>query len=131
MKSTLIYKLLIAALAILLVLGAAYAGKTIHETQLQVDRFRTDEEKVKSQLDDLKLKLDKNQEFLQRLQTDPAFLEHVARERLNYAKPDELVFRFDVDPLTSAPATNLDNAHAPANAPALGTGTKSAGPKHN
>ena len=123
MKSTLIYKLLITVLAIVLVLGGAYAGKTIHETQLQVDRFRTDEEKVKSQLDALKLKLDKNEEFLQKLETDPVFLEHFAREKLvNYAKPDEFIYRFDPDPLTSAPANNLDNTQTPHSGSALGTG---------
>jgi cell division protein FtsB len=122
MKSALFYKFLVVVLAILLVLGGVYAGKTIHETQLEVDHFRNDEEKVKGQLDDLKVKLDKNQEFLQRLETDPSFLEYVARERLNYAKPDEFVYRFDPDPLTSAPIGNLDSAHPAATAP---------GPHHN
>ncbi len=132
MKSTLFYKFLAAVLAILLVLGGIYAGKTIHETQLEVEHFRNEEDTVKSQVDDLTSKLNKNQEFLQRLESDPSFLELVAREHLNYAKPDEFVYRFDPDPLTSAPAGNLDNAHQPpAPAPSLGIGPPAASPRHN
>ena len=131
MNSSLLYKLLAGVLAILLVLGGAYAGKTIHDTQLEVDRFRNDEEKVQSQLAEVKLKLDKNQEFLQRLETDPDFADRVARQNLkNYAKPGELIYRFDVDPLTGAPTGNLDSAHPPANTPALGTGQSAATPHH-
>ena len=33
--------------------------------------------------------------ILQRLQTDPAYVEKVIRMNLHYAKPDELIFRFD------------------------------------
>jgi cell division protein FtsB len=32
---------------------------------------------------------------LERLRTDPAYVEMVIRRRLGYAKPDEFVFRFD------------------------------------
>lgn len=132
MKSTLFYKFLVVVLAIMLVLGGVYAGKTIHETQLEVDHFRNEEEKVKTQVDELKVNLDKDQEYLQRMETDPAFLEYVARERLkNYAKPDEFVYRFDPDPLTSAPAGNLDSAPPPANAHPLSTGQSAAGSRHN
>jgi cell division protein FtsB len=131
MKSSLFYKLLVGVLAILLVLGGAYAGKTIHDTQLQVDHFRNEEDKVKTQLDDVKKQLDKNQEWLQRMETDPVFLEYVARQRLDYAKPGELIYRFDVDPLTGAPAGNLDGAHPPANTPSLGTGQPSTGLRKN
>jgi cell division protein FtsB len=33
-----------------------------------------------------------------RLLEDPEFLERVARERLGYARPDELIFRFADEP---------------------------------
>ena len=32
---------------------------------------------------------------LQRLRTDPAYVERVIRRRLGYAKPDEFIFRFE------------------------------------
>ena len=40
-------------------------------------------------------RLSDQQEQLRRLQEDPAYVELVIRRRLGYAKPDELVFRFD------------------------------------
>tara|TARA_B110000305_G_scaffold225054_1_gene271203 strand:- start:13521 stop:13802 length:282 start_codon:yes stop_codon:yes gene_type:complete len=35
------------------------------------------------------------EEMLRRLREDPAYVEMVIRRRLGYAKPDELIFRFD------------------------------------
>jgi cell division protein FtsB len=32
---------------------------------------------------------------LQRLRTDPAYVEKVIRRKLGYAKPDEFIFRFE------------------------------------
>ena len=37
------------------------------------------------------------QEQLRRLREDPAYVELVIRRRLGFAKPDELVFRFDAE----------------------------------
>jgi cell division protein FtsB len=33
--------------------------------------------------------------ILERLRTDPAFVEKVIRQRLGYARPGEVIFRFD------------------------------------
>jgi cell division protein DivIC len=35
------------------------------------------------------------QTTLERLRDDPAFVERVIRERLGFARPDEVVFRFE------------------------------------
>ena len=43
-------------------------------------------------------RLAEQQRILERLKTDPAFVEKVIRERLGYARPDEWVFRFDPAP---------------------------------
>jgi len=40
-------------------------------------------------------RLEDQQEQLRRLREDPAYVELMIRRRLGYAKPDELVFRFD------------------------------------
>ncbi len=98
MKSGTFYKFLSGVLAVLLALGGAYAAKLIHDAQLQVDLFRQKQDAAQTQLDAQKLELQKAQEFLQRLQHDPGFLDYIARERLVYARPDELIYRFDVDP---------------------------------
>ncbi len=53
------------------------------------------------------------------MQQDPAFLEYVARVRLvDYAKPEELIYRWDVDALTGAtPGSGADGARPPQFAP--------------
>ena len=58
---------------------------------------------MRTQLKDLQLQLAQREEFLDRLENDPAFLDREVRQRLGYAKPDEMIYRFDVDPLTSTP----------------------------
>jgi cell division protein FtsB len=118
MKSGTFYKFLSVVLAILLALGGAYAAKIIHDAQTEVDTFRQKEDDAQAQLADQKQKLQTAQEFLQRLQNDPSYLDYIARERLGYARPDELIYRFDVDPLTGAGAQgNLDSARPPLLAP--------------
>ncbi len=41
------------------------------------------------------LAIAKKKAFLQKLSSDPEFLERVAREKLRYAKPDEWILRFE------------------------------------
>lgn len=120
MRSAAFYKFISGVLAILLALGGAYAAKIIHDAKLERDSFRTQKEAAQGELDDARGKLEKYQEVFQRLQNDPEFLDHVARARLDYARPDELIFRFNVDPLTgAAPTGNLDTARPAPNTPLL------------
>jgi cell division protein FtsB len=42
----------------------------------------------------MQLKLNEQEKILQRLRTDPDYVEMVIRRRLGYAKPDEYIFRF-------------------------------------
>lgn len=52
-------------------------------------------------------KLIESQRILERLRTDPEFVEMIIRRRLGYAKPDELIYNFEApvntDPLLSPP----------------------------
>jgi cell division protein FtsB len=131
MKSGTFYKLLSVVLAVLLALGGAYAAKMVHDAQLEVDIFRQKQDEVQAQLTEQKNQLQKTQEFLQRLQNDPGFLDYIARERLGYARPDELIYRFDVDPLTGAASVgNLDSARPPLLAPPPSTTAKPGPVRH-
>ena len=40
-------------------------------------------------------KLREQEKIIDRLRNDPAYVEKVIRRRLNYAKPDEFLFRFE------------------------------------
>jgi len=130
MKSGTFYKLFSVVLAALLALGGAYAWKVMHDARIEVRIFRDKQEEVQAQLTEQKAQLQKTQEFLQRLQNDPAFLDYIARERLGYARPDETIYRFDVDPLTgTAAAGKLDSSQLPLLASPPGATTKP-GPAH-
>ncbi len=57
-------------------------------------------------------KLIESQRILERLRTDPEFVEMIIRRRLGYAKPGELIYNFEVpattDPLfPPLPAENI------------------------
>jgi len=43
---------------------------------------------------ELEARLREQEIVLERLRSDPAYVEKVIRRRLGYAKPDEFVFRF-------------------------------------
>ena len=45
-----------------------------------------------------KARLAEQERILERLRTDPAFVEKVLRQRLGYARPGEVIFRFDPAP---------------------------------
>jgi len=48
-------------------------------------------EKVKT----AEIRLENRKEYLELIQNDPDFLEHVVRERLGYVRDNEQVFRFE------------------------------------
>lgn len=55
----------------------------------------SEEEQTSSSLMDLREEVQKNERYLQRFARHRAFRQHVLRERLGLAEPDELVFVFE------------------------------------
>ncbi len=49
----------------------------------------------KRRLADLEAKLRDQEKILNQLRTDPIYLEKVIRQKLGYAKPGEMIFRFE------------------------------------
>lgn len=47
-------------------------------------------------------------EYLQKFSKDPEFQNRIARERLNYASPDEIIIKLDPAPPATKPATTTD-----------------------
>ncbi len=87
----------------MLVLTGVLSALLILQARRELDHFSREERDLRTQLKDLQLQLAQREEFLDRLENDPAFLDREVRQRLGYAKPDEMIYRFDVDPLTSTP----------------------------
>lgn len=53
------------------------------------------EEQNRVRLEEAERELQREQVILQRLRTDPAYVEQQIRRRLGYAKPDDMIFKFD------------------------------------
>ncbi len=122
MKSAAFYKFVSGVLALLLAAGGAYAAKIIHDARLEADHFREQQTAVQAQLDTMRGQLDQFQEILQKLETDPEFLDHLVRARLNYARPDEKVFRFNVDTANGEGTSgNVDSTRPSPNTSLLST----------
>ncbi len=71
------------------------SGLFFWQTRAEYRRLREVEAISLRRLTELELRLKEQQKVLDRLRTDPAYVERVIRRRLGYAKPDEFIFRFD------------------------------------
>jgi cell division protein FtsB len=126
-KSIAFYKFLVAGLAVMLVLTGVLSALLILQARRELDHYNREESDLHSQLKDLQVQLAQREEFLDRLENDPAFLEREVRQRLGYAKPDEMIYRFDVDPLTSTPIPGYSPApDTPPKSPSSKSSSKSA-----
>jgi|GEM_PF-2303392 len=60
--------------------------------QLQVLEARQQDQQAK--VDQLSEDLEAKSEYIEKLLSDPVFLEKIVRERLGYANPEEWIYRF-------------------------------------
>jgi Septum formation initiator len=67
----------------------------LNQTRAEYARLREVEAQTRLRLQEVEMRLAEQKLVLERLRTDPAYVETVIRRRLGYAKPDEFVFRFD------------------------------------
>ena len=71
------------------------AGIYFYDTRDEYNRLKGIEMKNERLLADAQKRLAEQQKILERLRTDPSYVEKVIREKLGYSKPDEMIFRFD------------------------------------
>jgi cell division protein FtsB len=81
--------------ALMFIVVAAFSGMFFFRTYQEYARLRGLEAESERRLAAARQRLSQQQEELQRLRTDPAFVEKVIRRHLHYARPDELLFQFD------------------------------------
>jgi cell division protein FtsB len=70
-----------------------FFGSMILKTYRELQQFSEREARLVVKLKQAEKEFFQKETYLKRLQ-DPEFLERVARERLGYTKPDEVIFRF-------------------------------------
>lgn len=85
--------LALSALVALGVIGGL--AVVLAQTRAEYAQVRQLEIRTRQRLAEVETKLAEQELVLERLRSDPAYVERVIRRRLGYAKPDEFVFRFE------------------------------------
>jgi cell division protein FtsB len=73
-------------------------GGLVVKNYREFQHFKERESRIEAKLIQARKEFAQKEVYLSRLINDPEFLERVVRERLGYARPDELVFRFSEEP---------------------------------
>ena len=75
-----------------------FCAGLITRTHREFRTFKMREARVESELRQARKEFARKEAYLVKLMNDPEFLERVVRERLGYAAPNELLFRFSEEP---------------------------------
>lgn len=86
-----------AALGILALLGLVAVGYAFHGPIKERDHLLGQKKDLAAAVQRERDKLDDLKQRQERLLTDPRFVEKIAREEFGYARPGEIVFKFEGD----------------------------------
>lgn len=87
---------ILLSLYVLLIAGIGVTGGYLFlDARAEYNRIEQVEDQNKRRLAEAQQRLADQQRVLERLRTDPAFVDRVIRKKLGYAKPDEFIFRFE------------------------------------
>jgi cell division protein FtsB len=88
-------RLIVTLYALLFVGLAVGAGALFIDARAEYNQLKLAEADAKRRLAEAQAELARRKQILERLQTDPEFVEKVIRQRLGYAKPGEYIFRYE------------------------------------
>ncbi len=87
---------LIVSLYVLLFAGLVLAGCYLFaDAHAEYARLMQVEASNRQRLGEVQMRLKSEEKELDRLRTDPSYVDKVIRKKLGYAKPDEFIFRFE------------------------------------
>ncbi len=90
------HRQVILCLYLLLVAGLALAGGYLFlDARAEYVRLEKVEGSNRQRLAEAQERLKNQERVLERLRTDPAYVDKVIRKKLGYAKPDEFIYRFE------------------------------------
>lgn len=84
-----------AAFAAIFLAFSIAAGVFLMQTYREFQQLKQQGAENRHRLAEAEQRLADQKQFLENLKSDPAFAERVIRERLGYAKTDEVIFRFE------------------------------------
>lgn len=70
----------------------------LYKTRNQLAYLKTRDMEYAAKIQQIEQDLTAKEEYLDKLLTDPVFLERVVRERLGYTRPEEWIYRFPNEP---------------------------------
>jgi len=88
-------RLIILLYVVLLSAFGVGAGALLLEARAEYGKLKQDQAASEAKLAAARLRLQEQQKILERLRTDPVYVEKVIRRQLGYAGADQIVFRFD------------------------------------
>ncbi len=86
--------LLLVMLGVLLILIVFFSSFMV-QTYREYKHFKNRQSRIEAKFTQARKEFEQKEVYLARLLEDPEFLERVVRERLGYARPDEVIFRFN------------------------------------
>jgi cell division protein DivIC len=104
------FRRVILSLYVLLFAGLGVAGMVLFkDAHDEFTQLRQVEASNRRRLAEAQERLRSQEKVLQRLRTDPEYVDRVIRMKLGYAKPDEYIFRFEDDGSkgTTGPSSGL------------------------
>lgn len=88
-------RLIISFYLLLFLCLAVGSGVFFLQTRREYRLLKKEEAQSRQLLEEAQLKLKEQEKILDRLRNDPSYVELVIRRQLGYAKPDEMIFRFE------------------------------------
>lgn len=88
-------RILLLAYAVVFLSLSVFAGVFFYRTHGEFLNLKAQEVENRRRLAETELRLLEQRDVLDRLKNDPAFIERMIRDRLGYARSDEVVFRFE------------------------------------
>src|SRR6187455_1306434 len=88
-------RLIVLLYFVLLIGGGVWAGAMLLEARAEFEQLKQVQAASEAKLAAAEARLREQEKILQRLRSDPAFVEKVIRKQLGYARPGEVIFRFD------------------------------------
>jgi len=83
--------------ALLFVVVGALSGMFFFRTYQEYARLKEIEAESRQRLAEAQARLGQQKVELERLRSDPAYVRRTIRRQMGYARPDELIFRFDAE----------------------------------
>ena len=94
---------LLTCLLVMCALVLVIMAIELYKTRNQLAYLKTKDMEYAVKIKQIEQDLTAKEEYLDKLLTDPVFLERVVRERLGYTRPEEWIYRFPNDPEETTP----------------------------